>query len=189
MAGNDAITSEIVATAHIENYAVKLFNWADKEDRASNFGKNVVKAFYTAGNLFDIMQVFGELTPEVAQRRKYAKWKAAYIHNCLKNGEQPTPGPMGGDDEEEIAPASEPGAGGWATQIPKEEPIPNIPAPTPTISQPIEEGSSSSMKPEDVMKVQKLCKFAASAMDYEDVNTAIKNLTEALDLLHKSKQN
>lgn len=30
---------------------------------------------------------------------KYAKWKAAYIHKCLKTGETPVPGPAGGDDE------------------------------------------------------------------------------------------
>ena len=30
----EAITNEVVASAHIENYALKLFMWADKEDRA-----------------------------------------------------------------------------------------------------------------------------------------------------------
>ena len=34
-----------------------------------------------------------------AHHLKYAKWKAAYIHKCLKNGETPIPGPAGGDDE------------------------------------------------------------------------------------------
>jgi len=36
--------------------------------------------------------------------------------------------------------------------------------------------------------MQKLCKFASSSLDYDDIDAAIKNLTEALDLLHKSKQ-
>ena len=31
--------------------------------------------------------------------QKYAKWKAAYIHKCLKSGETPIPGPAGGEDE------------------------------------------------------------------------------------------
>lgn len=56
--------------------------------------RNVVKAFYTAGMLFDVLTTFGELSEEVVQNRKYAKWKAAYIHNCLKNGETPLPGPL-----------------------------------------------------------------------------------------------
>ena len=44
----------MVANAHLENYAMKLFLWADKEDRAANFNKNVVKAFYTSGILFEV---------------------------------------------------------------------------------------------------------------------------------------
>uniref|UniRef100_A0A6B0VA06 Putative vacuolar protein n=1 Tax=Ixodes ricinus TaxID=34613 RepID=A0A6B0VA06_IXORI len=96
---DEAISSDVVAQAHIENRALKLFLWADGEDRAARFNKNVVKAFYTAGFLFDILTTFGELTEEITNHRKYARWKAAYIHRCLKNGEQPIPGPLKGDDE------------------------------------------------------------------------------------------
>jgi vacuolar protein sorting-associated protein VTA1 len=53
-----------------------------------------VKAFYTSGMLFDVLTTFGELSEELLQNRKYAKWKAAYIHSCLKNGERPVPGPL-----------------------------------------------------------------------------------------------
>lgn len=56
--------------------------------------RNVVKSFYTAGMLFDVLTTFGELSEELSQHRKYAKWKAAYIHNCLKNGDTPVPGPL-----------------------------------------------------------------------------------------------
>lgn len=38
--------------------------------------------------------------PQNVQHRKYARWKAAYIHNCLKNGETPQPGPIGMDEED-----------------------------------------------------------------------------------------
>ena len=59
------MVNEVVASAHIENYAMKLFLYADKSDRAGNFTKSVVKSFYSAGILFDVMQCFGEVTPEV----------------------------------------------------------------------------------------------------------------------------
>lgn len=36
---NDAITNEVAAQAHIENYAIKLFTWADTQDRAGVFNK------------------------------------------------------------------------------------------------------------------------------------------------------
>ena len=46
-AGNDAISNEVVASAHIENHAMKLFLFADKEDRESRFNKNVVKGGFS----------------------------------------------------------------------------------------------------------------------------------------------
>lgn len=36
---NDSITQEVVGNAHIENYALKLFLYADNEDRAERFHK------------------------------------------------------------------------------------------------------------------------------------------------------
>ena len=38
---NEAITNEVAAQAHMENYALKLFLYADKQDREGNFGKLV----------------------------------------------------------------------------------------------------------------------------------------------------
>lgn len=99
LAGQEALTQDMVAQAHVENFAVKLFEYADKNDRQSNFSKNVVKSFYTAGHLIDVLTLFGELDENLTATRKYAKWKATYIHNCLKNGETPKPGPPEGDDE------------------------------------------------------------------------------------------
>jgi len=37
------------------------------------------------------LSVFGETSPEIAQRTKYAKWRAAVIMKALKSGEQPPP--------------------------------------------------------------------------------------------------
>lgn len=33
------------------------------------------------------------------KHRKYARWKATYIHNCLKNGETPQAGPVGIEED------------------------------------------------------------------------------------------
>ncbi|XP_064541683.1 vacuolar protein sorting-associated protein VTA1 homolog [Drosophila montana] len=108
-ADNEALTNDIAAQAHIENYALKLFLYADKQDREENFGKNVVKAYYSSGVLYDILLTFGELSEEALHNRKYAKYKAAYIHNCLKNGETPIPGPFPDDESSELAGDNLPG--------------------------------------------------------------------------------
>lgn len=77
--GNDALTQDVVAQSYIENHCLKLFNcnyfpilWrlqtsldADKLDREGNFGKNVIKAFYTSGYLFDILATFGEIDENI----------------------------------------------------------------------------------------------------------------------------
>jgi len=36
---NEAITNEAVAEAHLENYTLNLFHWADKMDREATFNK------------------------------------------------------------------------------------------------------------------------------------------------------
>lgn len=37
--GNECITHEVAGQAYVENYALKLFTYADKQDREANFGK------------------------------------------------------------------------------------------------------------------------------------------------------
>lgn len=36
---NEAVAHDIPAQAHLENYALKLFLWADSQDREANFNK------------------------------------------------------------------------------------------------------------------------------------------------------
>lgn len=76
------------------------------------------------------MANFGELTDEVEQNKKYAKWKATYIHKCLKEGQTPVPGPMpsGNDDEVEEEQGA---AGGSAGGSSAPAPAPEQPSPPP----------------------------------------------------------
>ncbi|XP_018786553.1 PREDICTED: vacuolar protein sorting-associated protein VTA1 homolog [Bactrocera latifrons] len=239
---NEAITNEVAAQAHLENYALKLFLYADKQDRDSNFGKNVVKAFYSSGVIYDVLQTFGELSEESIHNRKYAKWKAAYIHNCLRNGETPIPGPMpDGDDEfaAESGAISGTGEGSGSadgegdpeiTAVPQDPPAeeevgpapipdPSPPqSPPPTVdevlnnpnklpSPPVDEEKPGGFEPyvpqaqpnriyipptpvadlqltpEQIMKAQKYTKYAGTALNFDDVKTAIDNLQKALKLL------
>lgn len=217
LADNDAISNEVAAQAHIENYALKLFTWADSQDRAGVFNKNVVKTFYTAGMLMDVLTTFGEQTDEIARNSKYAKWKAAYIHNCLRNGETPIPGPMESENDE-LNNFNENASEGFSNigfQIPNSneesfnqqppplrpdafapakpppvEPSPVTPAPvvTPAIpNYPPPEiqtvNSNVKLDPALIAKAQKYCKFAGSALNYDDIPEAINNLEKALRLL------
>ncbi|XP_063360912.1 vacuolar protein sorting-associated protein VTA1 homolog [Cydia amplana] len=237
MKDNEAIGNEVAGQAHLENYALRLFLFADKADREQNYGKNMVKAFYTAGMIYDVLTTFGDLTDEAAQNRKYAKWKAAYIHNCLKNGETPVPGPIQDgeqNDDSEVtnpAPASEPAAAASASgfpQVPGASPapatppsslggalpdpalamraasqLPNVPytpdpnpggfVPYDPAQQPApatlygDNTTTAQLTPDQIAKAQKYCKWASSALNYEDMKTAITNLKNALELLQTGR--
>lgn len=261
LSDNESITQEVVGNAHLENYALKMFLYADNEDRAGQFHKNMVKSFYTSSLLLDVISVFGELSEENIQHRKYARWKATYIHNCLKNGETPQPGPIAMDEDGEaddfggegfsglgpfhgasfrggsfrdpsvqsnedqsLGPGPAPGIGftpgpGLGPSAPpttnynnihippgahapantpaelppptdaaKPVPMPrSVPAVDPTLFDAQQQGGVH-LTPEDFTKAQKYCKYAGSAMQYEDVGTAIQNLQKALKLLTTGKE-
>ncbi|KMQ88066.1 vacuolar protein sorting-associated protein vta1-like protein [Lasius niger] len=198
---NEAITNDVAAQAHLENWALKLFLYADKNDRAANFSKNVVQSFYTAQVLYDVLTLFGELSVEAAQNRKYAQWKAAYIHNCLANGETPVPGPMEEQDKENdyikamnddgkdydlnVNPAAESSKDNTPQSIPS---IPADPPTTRTRQFNPEEGAyktegGAQLTVEQIYKAQKFMKWASSALDYDDISTSVMNLRKALHLL------
>jgi len=54
---------------------------------------------------------------QIESNRKYAKWKAAYIHNCLKNGETPISGPLPDDEESDEAGAAGGYVPGWTSAV------------------------------------------------------------------------
>ncbi|CAD6190845.1 unnamed protein product [Caenorhabditis auriculariae] len=83
---NDAITNETIAQAHLEDFALKLFNFADSKEKTGNVDKAVVHAFYTAGHVMDVLSLFGEVDEQFLTSKKYAKWKSTQIFACLRDG-------------------------------------------------------------------------------------------------------
>lgn len=83
--------------------------------------------------MYDTLLTFGELSEEATDKRKYAKYKAAYIHTCLKNGETPVPGPPteGGEGESDDNNAGQSNVGNDEQpadpQPPADEPEPSTP--------------------------------------------------------------
>ncbi|KYM93168.1 PREDICTED: vacuolar protein sorting-associated protein VTA1 homolog [Atta cephalotes] len=196
---NEAITNDVAAQAHLENWALKLFLYADKNDRAANFSQKVVQSFYTAQMLYDVLTLFGELSVEATQNRKYAQWKAAYIHNCLMNGETPVPGPLNETNDENDSNKTsndndEEAKSNVSPTSPKDNTsldIPSIPPNPPTTrTQSFESEddtykteSGAKLSVEQIGKAQKFIKWASSALDYDDVATSVMNLRKALHLL------
>ncbi|XP_023016545.1 vesicle trafficking 1 [Leptinotarsa decemlineata] len=254
---NEGITSETIAQSLIEEYALRLFEYANQQDLAQIFNKNTVKTFYTAGMLMDVLDQFGPIPDDIREKRKYAKWKAAYIHKSLKNGEMPLPGPPKSFEEEDSAilhnskipeeelatytkytgpidfedlkkpltpavpppdnlvpfnppkqsddnsfahaPASSP-----ITPLFPTNPTPfSTPTPAPSVASVTlpeiekEPGTGHQISvpsgqftpsPEQIQKAQKFCKFATSALNYDDVKNALDYLHKAMNLLEQGKE-
>lgn len=78
----------------------------DTKDREGIANVQTVRAFFTCGHIFEAMAVFGPVTEDIAQKAKYAKYKATYIQKCLKNGETPLPGPIEGLEGSDSVPVA-----------------------------------------------------------------------------------
>uniref|UniRef100_A0A1I7UKJ6 Vacuolar protein sorting-associated protein VTA1 n=1 Tax=Caenorhabditis tropicalis TaxID=1561998 RepID=A0A1I7UKJ6_9PELO len=86
LADNESIKNETIAQAHIESFAEKLFNFADKKEKQGIADKTVMHAFYTAGHIMDVLSLFGEIEEPFLSSKKYAKWKATQIFTCIRDG-------------------------------------------------------------------------------------------------------
>lgn len=88
---------------HCENFALTVFNRADRVDRAARADKSTAMTFYAASYFMEILRHFGEPPPDIQQKQKYAAWRAAEISKAVKEGRQPEPPPAAGqaalDDE------------------------------------------------------------------------------------------
>ena len=93
-AQNEGLANEVIAESKIEAQAVALFSVADKIDRAGKANQNVVKMFFTAAKLFEVLTYFTSLgtfkkdeviyfkedvSDYIRAMYKYAAWKATYI--------------------------------------------------------------------------------------------------------------
>lgn len=79
----------------VEEFALRVFDRADNEDRADRATKATARTFYAAMCFLEVCSVFGPLPDDLAERLRYAKWKAADITKALREGRRPTPGAPG----------------------------------------------------------------------------------------------
>jgi vacuolar protein sorting-associated protein VTA1 len=187
----EGLTNDLVAESHIESTAIKLFNAADKADRAGTANVNIIKLFYTSAKLFEVLGYFKEeYSDYIKAMFKYAAWKATYISKCLKTGIVPVPGPaaISGDsaEDDELSALLQqlPGAQPTSSQAAGAGPSQNsVPTNSYTVNPPAAQPARKPKSNIDFEEASKLCKYAQSALTYEDASTAISYLQQAMDLL------
>lgn len=101
---NEAISNEVVGSAHVEAFALKVFLNADNEDRSGSASKKTAKTFLAASIFLDVLNVFGEIESEIQEKIRYSKWKASDIMKAIKEGRTPTPGAPGEEIKSPEAP-------------------------------------------------------------------------------------
>ncbi|GMT28314.1 hypothetical protein PFISCL1PPCAC_19611 [Pristionchus fissidentatus] len=255
--GNEAITNEVVAQAHLEEYGNKIFSFANSKEQRGEVDTKIAQMFHLVGCLLDVLQLFGELDGDLASTKKYAKWKATQIFQSIKSGTPYVPSvqqheedefsPEGGANAnpssmnpfdlpgvpDSFAPPSNqhyappppseysyppapptfyqpPPPPSSSSQYPSAPPRPSLntaPIPSPHSSSslssltphyPTPEPSTASLPAAamasyvpgsismaQLAEVKKHCKYAMSAVDYEDVPTVIKHLHEALAIVQR----
>ncbi|KAH7916430.1 Vta1 like-domain-containing protein [Hygrophoropsis aurantiaca] len=122
---NDAVDSEAVSAAYVENFAVKVFRMADDEDRDGEATRSTAKKFLAAANFFEVLKVFpkSEQSESTEGKIKYAKWKAADIAKAYREGRRPTPGPAGSQIDPDLISPPLPIA---PTSLPPADPTLNV---------------------------------------------------------------
>ncbi|CAH8632391.1 Vacuolar protein sorting-associated protein vta1, variant 3 [Schistosoma haematobium] len=181
----EEIANETVGIPYVEQYALKLFDAAYQRDINSDFGPATVKLFLSAATLLDVVSGVGEVGDDIEKTRKYAKWKAVYISKCLKSGEVPVGGPIANTEA-----AYTPNISGLTNtnnlcnnetnQQPHEVPTTCIPKQPPS---PDPSASDNNITTRNWLNVEKDIKCALSASNYQDRETTVKYLKQALKSL------
>ncbi|OAV91714.1 hypothetical protein PTTG_07266 [Puccinia triticina 1-1 BBBD Race 1] len=87
LSDNDAITNNLAATAYVENFALKIFEGADKEDQQGLSTRTTAQRFLAAACFLEVLQsLTNQPEPDIMQKIKYSKWKAGSIAKALRDG-------------------------------------------------------------------------------------------------------
>ncbi|KAJ2704479.1 hypothetical protein H4R19_005232 [Coemansia spiralis] len=270
------LTSEAEAAQHCTVFALRVFAKADTEDREGRATTATARNFVVSAQFLQVVAAYGELPPDVAEKTKYAKWRATEILKGVRNGQAPAPPPVA-ETAAETPPAPAVSAGdimGWPSppmqqtpppqqpapgsaaspawsatsypdmsapqqpQPPLQQPTPNYPFPQPGATdaqpgglpsvprnrlpvdtaptnarpaqptppsaatfipmpaanlppvspQPADGAEGLMLDPTDAKAAQKFARWAISALEYDDVATAVDNLQKAIGVLARYQQ-
>ncbi|KXN88791.1 hypothetical protein AN958_06660 [Leucoagaricus sp. SymC.cos] len=142
----DAIETEAASAAFVENFALRVFQSADNEDRRGAATRMTAKKFLAASNFLEVLKTFPktEISESNEEKIRYAKWKAADIAKAFREGRKPAPGPADQEQDHSAAQerhsALEPAASSRNHIVSAHQPFTHIPSP-PYVSRELYQGS------------------------------------------------
>ncbi|OLL22506.1 Vacuolar protein sorting-associated protein VTA1 [Neolecta irregularis DAH-3] len=166
----DAIKDDIVGQAYVENFALSIFSKADREERGARATRNTSQTFLAAATFLEVCRVFGDLESEISEKIKYAKYQAARILKAVKAGLDPNEERRADshvNDEIQSSVAEK----AFSPVTTRQE------TPNEDFIKPEKEFNIEKF---NIEKAQKHARWAISALNYEDMSTAIEELQKAL---------
>ncbi|KAJ2767468.1 hypothetical protein IWQ56_003319 [Coemansia nantahalensis] len=93
----ERLKSDAEAAHHCTVFALKVFAKADTEDREGRATKATARNFIVSSQFLQVVAAYGDLPPDVAEKIKYAKWRATEILKAVREGRPPVPPPAADD--------------------------------------------------------------------------------------------
>lgn len=150
----------------------------DDDNRSPEHLRALMRKHYTVGGLADVLAVFGPVKDDFITLGRLAKNQAVAIFRDLKSGN------TGPSSSSSAMKPTESGATG-RNPSPIRPAATGMPQPMPYHAGGYTDSSSTEKNvPVSVInQAQKLCRYANSALEHEDISTAVKNCEEVLQLL------
>jgi vacuolar protein sorting-associated protein VTA1 len=190
--GDEIIRSMQTGQATIEELVTVLVGETneaeDGEIKTPDQLRLLMRKHYTVGGLTDVLSVFGPVKEDFSTLGRIAKSRAVAIFRDLKAGGSGG----GGGAAAAIRPADSNTGGGARAISPSKPPPASIQPPTQMPQVPSshaaasfydQSGSNTSVPFDVINQAQKLCRYANSALEHEDIATAVKNCEQVLQLL------
>jgi hypothetical protein len=182
-------SSEVVdGKSRMESFALSVFNSADAEDRSgAPITKLTAARFMVSALWFEVLTQFydlGELPAEYEDKRRYALFRVKQINQAIRDGVVPeSPAALSGE-----------------SMTAKSQLAPTIPAATstsrfsyqpeaaePLVHDPVEVVENTDLPAKQqgptrsqIISAKKKAQYAASSLEFDDVDAAVGYLQEAL---------
>lgn len=178
--GNPNMLDDAKAWSYCYHFALRVFAKADTQERAGRADKATARNFIISSQFLQILGSLGgyqgtdEEQKGVQEKIKYARWKASEILKGIREQTEvvaswpspPSPPPIN-EERPEFIPVP-------AAQLPHREE---------EEEEDEDEEEELAVDPKAAKDAQKFARWAISALEYDDVGTAVENLQKSLDLL------
>ncbi|KAJ1994229.1 hypothetical protein GGI25_003413 [Coemansia spiralis] len=91
LSNNESMRDDSAASLHCSTFGLKIFAKADTEDRDGKASKTTARNFIVSSQFLQVIASFGELPEDIAEKVKYAKWRAAEILKAIREGRPVAP--------------------------------------------------------------------------------------------------